>query len=248
MADVRSFKKPLLYALIISVIFGAILGIVFVLRDQWGWFEVRVMLTTVIIAVASLCGLACDLSKLPLGINVLPRAGLILTAISAGMLLFGIWTENNEKEFWKATITLCIFAVATVHVCLMSIARLVGRFRWVSFIGTQLVYGLAVMLTIVLVGEVDSESVWRFIAALSIVVAAITLVIPILYRIGRMEESKVALLMPTNQRNLASIDDEISRLQKQIDKLQKVRDLILHEGAAGESGRSLDFDASGNDE
>ena len=41
MTDVRSLKKPLLYALVVSVIFGAVLGIVFVLRNTWGWFEVR---------------------------------------------------------------------------------------------------------------------------------------------------------------------------------------------------------------
>ena len=180
MSEDLSLKKPLLYALIISVILGAILGIVLILRNTWGWFEVRVMLTTVIVAIASLCGLACDLSKLPFGVNLLPRAGMILTALSAAMLLLGMWSDINSEVFWKSAITLCTFAVATVHVCLLSIARLARRFRWVSFIGSQLVYGLAIMLTIVIVGEVESEGLWRFIAALSIVVAAITLVIPIL--------------------------------------------------------------------
>ena len=152
MTDVRSLKKPLLYALIISVIFGAILGIVFVLLNSWGWFEIRVMLTTIIVAGASLCGLACDLSKLPFGMNLLPRAGLILTGLAAAMLLLGIWPEIDSEPYWKTTITVCTFAIATVHVCLLSIARLVGRFRWVSFIGNELIYGLALMLTIVIVG------------------------------------------------------------------------------------------------
>ncbi len=234
MNDVRSLKKPLLYALIVSVIFGAILGIVLVLRNTWGWFEVRVMLTTGIIAAASLCGLACDLSKLPRGFNWLPRAGLLLTGLAAAILLLGMWSEIDSEAFWKTAITLCIFAVATVHVCLLSIARLVGRFRWVSFIGNQLIYGLAVMLTIVIVEEVDSEALWRFIAALSIVVAAITLVIPILHRIGRAEGNKVELLMPIDQRNIASIEQEIARLRQQIEKLEKVKAAIINEESESE--------------
>ena len=227
MSDDLSLKKPLLYALIISVILGAILGIVLILRNTWGWFEVRVMLTTVIVAIASLCGLACDLSKLPLGVNLLPRAGMILTALSAAMLLLGMWSDITSEAFWKSAITLCTFAVATVHVCLLSIARLARRFRWVSFIGSQLVYGLAIMLTIVIVGELESEGLWRFIAALSIVVAAITLVIPILHRISRMEGRDEDLLMPNDQRNVKSIDEEIARLREQIEKLQKIKAEII---------------------
>ena len=56
-------KRPLLYLAVGSVMVGAVLGIIVVLRNTWGWFEVRVILTTITIAVASLCGLACDLSS-----------------------------------------------------------------------------------------------------------------------------------------------------------------------------------------
>ena len=235
MTDVRTFKKPLLYALVISVIIGAILGIVLVLRNTWGWFEIRVMLTTAIIAGASLCGLACELSKLPFGVNLLPRAGLILTLISATLLLLGMWPEIDNEAYWKITVSFCIFAVATVHVCLLSIARLAGRFRWVTFIGNQLIYGLAVMLTIVLIGEIDSEGIWRFIAALSIVVGALTLVIPILHRIGRIDGSRRELLLPNDQRSVASIEEEISRLRRQIEKLQEVKDAIIGNDALSEA-------------
>ncbi len=138
-----------------------------------------------------------------------------------------MWPGIHDEGFWKMAVTFCIFAVATVHVCLISIARLVGRFRWVSFIGYQLIYGLALVLAVAMVGEISSEGMWRFIAALSIVVAAITLVIPILYRIGRMDGNKAELLMPTDQRNVASIDEEIARLGKRIQELQHIKAAII---------------------
>ncbi|TWU34332.1 hypothetical protein [Novipirellula artificiosorum] len=226
MSESPSFKKPLLYALIVSVIAGAILGIILVLRNTWGWFEVRVMLTTVIIAVSSLCGLACDLSKTPFGMNLLPRSGLVMTGIAAVMLLLGMWGDLQSELFWKSAIVICIAAVATVHVCLLSIAKLAGRFRWVYFIGTQIIFGLAALLSVIIFAEIDSEGVWRFVAAMSIVAAAISLVIPILHRISRMESRSDALLMPIDLRSVASIDEEIASMQKKIAHLQQLRNEI----------------------
>ena len=222
-----NLKRPLLYALIVSVMFGAALGIIVVLRNQWGWFEIRVILTTVIIAAASILGLACDLSKVPVGKNVLPNLGLALTGVSAVMLLIGMWAEVEEVWFWKTAIASSIFAVATIHVCLLSIAKLVSRFRWVFFVASQAVFGFATLLAVIILAELESEGLWRFVAVASIVVAALTLVIPILHRIGRMESKSTDLLMPLDQRNLASIDTEIASLQKQIAKLEKVRAKIV---------------------
>ncbi len=56
-------KRPLLYLLAGSVGLAVVLGIAIVLRNTWGWFEIRVILTTLTIAAASICGLACDISR-----------------------------------------------------------------------------------------------------------------------------------------------------------------------------------------
>lgn len=223
-------KKPLLYALVVSVILGALLGIVLVLRNQWGWLEVRVMLTTVIIAVASVCGLACDLSRTPAGLNLLPRSGLVLTAITALLLLAGVWGDINEEGFWKTTMVVTTFAVATVHLSLLSIAKLDGRFRWVYFIGCQVIYGLAILIASIILFEINSEPVFRFLAAHSIVVAAFSLVIPILHRIGRSEDRRGELLMPVEERNVESIDKQIAALEKQIVQLKRLREKLIAGG------------------
>ena len=221
--ETSNLKRPLLYALIVSVILGAVLGIFLVLRGKWGWFETRVILTTIVIAVSSLCGLACDLSKTPRGLNLLPKCGLALTGVSAVLNLIGMWLEFDEEPFWKVAASISIFAVATVHVCLLSIAKLVRRFQWVFFIAWQAVFGLAALLVVIIIAEIDSEELMRIVAALSIIVAAISLVIPMLYRIGRMESNRGDLLMPVDERTVASIDTEIARLHKQIAKLEKLR-------------------------
>src|SRR5262249_46369732 len=48
-------KKAFLYALIASVVLGALLGILTILSGRFGWLEVRVLLTTVTVAGASIC-------------------------------------------------------------------------------------------------------------------------------------------------------------------------------------------------
>ena len=78
--------------------FGAVLGIIIVLRDNWDWFEIRVILTTITVAVASLCGLACDLSRTPKGSNLLPYAGLCMTLIAAAMIIAGMWIDLSEAS------------------------------------------------------------------------------------------------------------------------------------------------------
>ncbi|TWT50808.1 hypothetical protein Pla22_35510 [Rubripirellula amarantea] len=226
MSNPSRLKKPLLYGLIGSVLIGAAVGILFVIRNTWTWFELRVVLTTVVIAGASLCGLACDLSRTPKGMNLMPKTGLSLVGLAAILLLGGLWIENDSELYWKTTICASILAVTTVHVCLLSIARLANRFRWVYVIGSQIIFGYAMLLCGVIIGEIDGPDIWRFIAALSIIVMAITLVIPILHRISKMEVGSGTLASPIEQRNMASIDEEIVRLQERILELERLKESL----------------------
>ncbi|MDB4368783.1 hypothetical protein N9Z58_01470 [bacterium] len=231
MDDSNNFKKPLLFALVISVAVGAVLGIGVVLLNNWGWYEVRVILTTLIIVIASLCGLACDLSKLPFGNNLLPRIGLCLTGITATLFLLGLWGVIESRIYWKSATCCLIVGFATVHICLLSIAKLVGRYRWVYTIGCQVILGLACILCVILIFEIESEEIFRPVAAISIVAAAITLLIPILHRLGKMNSKKQGLLMPVDARNVAVIDEQISQLEKRITTLRHLKSKIVEEDA-----------------
>ncbi len=228
MTSSSRFKQPLLYALIISILVGAILGIVLILRNTWGWFEVRVMLTTLVIAVGSLAGLACELSRRPVGGNLAAICGLSLTALSSLLWLFCIWGEPNDEWFWKSVATVSILALANVHVCLLSNARLASRFRWVYLVTVQLIFGLAFLFLVMLWGQHDSPALWRIVATLSILVAALTLIIPILHRIGRHDGVRTEQLTPPEEQNVAKIDAEIKKLETQLTQLRMLRMKLTH--------------------
>lgn len=222
-------KRVLLYSLIVSVILGAALGLFIVLRGEWSWYEVRIVLTTIVIAAGSILGLACDLSKVPCSANLLPRTGMLLTIIATILGLFGIWAESLidtfEEGYWKSTAITIAFAVATVHVCLLSIAKLAGGFRYVYYIATQVIFGVASLIAAMVLFELDGESFFRPLAALSIIAVALTLIIPLLHRISRSRHSASAydLATPLEERNLAAIDTEIASLRERIAKLEKLR-------------------------
>jgi len=135
------------------------------------------------------------------------------------MILVGMWADVDAEAYWKASATVAIFAVATVHVCLLGFARLAGRFRWGYFITCQIVYGLASLLAIMIIGEIDDDGAFRLLATVSIVDAALTLVIPLQHRISKTDTHRTSVLTALDDRNVAGIDGEIARLKRRISEL-----------------------------
>lgn len=220
----RQLKRPLIYTLIGSVIIGAFLGIVAVLRGVWGWYEVRVMLTAVTLVVACLAGLACELARTPRGANRLPQAGLLLTLVSAAFMLFRVWVEIDSLWYWKPTAILLTFTAATIHICLLSIAKLAAKFRVVYWVAFQVVMGLAGIITAIVIFEIDSEMIFRLVAVISIVAAALTLLIPLLHRLSRADlTDKTELLTAVEERNIDAIDQEIIKLKARLATLERLR-------------------------
>ena len=54
-----SMTRTALYVMIGSVVLSALLGIFAILSGDWGWYELRILLTTITISGASICILAC---------------------------------------------------------------------------------------------------------------------------------------------------------------------------------------------
>jgi hypothetical protein len=175
-------KRTLLCLLIGSVILGALFGIWVVIANTWKWWEVRVVLTTVTIAIASFGGLACELSRTKRRADFLPIIGMALSLIAAGLVLTVIWFEpwDTDIRFINWTISSTVFAIATVHVCLLSLMSLASRFRWVMFITILASYGLALLITLLILSSGDNSNLFRLITVVLIVVVALTLVIPLM--------------------------------------------------------------------
>ncbi len=219
----RQLRRILLYALIGSILFGAALGLAIILRDRWSWFEIRVMATATTIALASVCGLACDLARSSRRSNVIPLVGLTLTLAAAVMILIGIWPDIDAEAYWKTTGCIVAFAVAAVQVSLLSMARLARKFAWVYFLACQVSFATAAVVSVMIAGEIEARGGMQLLAALSIACAALSLIVPILHRLSKMDEPGEHLASPLGEGNLIAIDDEIDRLMQRIRHLEKIR-------------------------
>jgi hypothetical protein len=223
--DSRRLNKFLLRTFIVSIIAMAALGIAALSfpTDSW-WLEIKAFLTTAILTAASICGLACG-GCLQRGHRVLPTAGLILTPIAAVLLLLGMWMEFDSEFYWKLAIVVTIFAIACAHLSMLFMANLAGAYRWAYLAAYQLVFGLAALVTVGVIFEFfdSNDRFWRLTGGVSILVAAITLLIPVFHYMSR----ELVAATPAVEDPLFAVEEDIARTKKHLIELENKRRELL---------------------
>jgi hypothetical protein len=219
-AQTSSVKQAFLYALVVSVGLSAILGIMAILSNRFGWLEIRVLLTAVTIAGASICGLACGAYLATNRGQVLAGTGVALTLLAAVLIVAGIWMiDKTSDTYWQLAASASVFAVACAHLALLSLARLAEWFRWSLAAAYVVIFGVAALIVVAIIAEPRGDGMFRLLGVAVILDATITLLIPIFHRLSRPEfaeeSEKVALA------NQESIDAEIARLRERIAELER---------------------------
>ncbi|MHC4939315.1 MAG: hypothetical protein ACYTHK_10130 [Planctomycetota bacterium] len=197
-----NLKKPFLRALVGSVGLSAVMSIFAILAGDLGWFELRILLTSTTIAVASISGLACGACAAT-G-RLLPRAGIAVTVGAALMVIAGVWAEPDSEAYWKLAVCASVYAVACAHVSLLSTARLQDSHRWLLVAARVVIFATATLIGGMLVFEADGEGLFRLLGVGAVVAAALTVLIPILHRLSP-----------------ARIDAEIARLRERLARLEE---------------------------
>jgi hypothetical protein len=232
MDHAHELKRPLLYVLAASVVVAVVLSIAVVVQGEWRGFEVRVLMSTTTLAGACFCILACDVARTQRGYYSLPRAGMVLAAVAAGTILLAIWFPGRlflrVNLLWQSTVCIAIFAIATAHVCLLSVARVALRFRWAQILAYVAIFGLALLIACVFLQLLGTtRPVFSLIAALSILSAGLTVLLPILHRISKTDPTTPLPLGRDDETNIAAIDDEIVELKTRILKLEIQREELV---------------------
>lgn len=218
-----TLRRLFLYVHIVAVACSAFVGIGQILTGNDRDF--RILLTTVVIALASICGLGCGAALESKRARIFPICGITLTLLGAICLLVLIWGphHNNPPEwFLKLTAIACIYAVALSHIALLSIARLATRYTWAFLVGILAILAVATSISaLIVVDESPSEWGLRWIAVAAIIDAMMSVLIPIFHLLSRKEvHGKGQDTTPS----LAAIDDEIARLEQRLAALRKLRD------------------------
>ncbi|MFA6816569.1 MAG: hypothetical protein WCS73_09780 [Lentisphaeria bacterium] len=179
-------RKASLYSFIGFLVFSAILAIFSVISGSFSEFKIKVLITTSAIAVVSICSLCCSAYS-GRAENQLPSfGGIALAGISAAMLIFGIWAELGSEEYWKTTVVLCVFAIASAHLLALLAVRLRPTLLWLQIATTISILVFALFISGMIFWEMYDEGSFKIVAVLAILAALETLVIPILGRANRV--------------------------------------------------------------
>jgi hypothetical protein len=179
--------KLALRTLIASVVISAALGIAAILSGDGGWHEARILLTTATISGASICTLACaalwERRQTPA-----PLPGIALALSSAVLVIAGIWAEFDSEWYWKCTVAVVVFAIASAHLCLLSLAHLASGYRWALAVAAIAIFGLATIITWMVVAEEAGLGWLQLMGVTAIVVASMSILIPIFHRLSAAPE------------------------------------------------------------
>lgn len=216
-----NLKKFFLYLLIASVAFSSIVGIFVILFGNFGEFETKILLTTLAVTVTSILGLANGAYFETGRGRILPILGIFFSVVSAILWISLVWYGTAHNNFFaRLLLSINLFAAACSHVSLLSIARLDQKFMWSHFAVHASVWSLTAILlySIWRAFENITDFQTRIIGVLSIVIAALTIVTPILHRLsGQKTESE-------------EIDARIVELKAEILRLEMRREEIKMTG------------------
>jgi hypothetical protein len=99
----------------------------------------------------------------------------------------------------------------------------------VQWIAWQVVFGMFALISIAIVLELDGEEVFQTILVVAILDVALTLLIPLLHRLGRVDKRGEVLSTVIETRNLQLLEQEIAKLRTELQRLEKARQHLLDE-------------------
>ncbi len=208
-----NLKRLFLYVLIASVAVSALIGIGVLLFGNFGEFETRILMSTLIVTTVSVLGLACGACLEARRARIIPLAGIVFSVASGLLWMIMLWSsfEQRNATFIHSLMTVTILALACAHVSLLSLATLDRRFRW-SLIAVHIfVWSLAGLTIFVIWAHIDPSDnmIARVMGVLSIVIAALTVVTPVFHKLSSSGD------------DAARIDAEIERLRERIAELEE---------------------------
>ncbi len=227
-------RKFFLYLLVCSIALSALLGIWAIVSGEFGDIQARILLTTLTVVGTSILGLACGAflenprsQTSPL--KAVPLAGIFLAVLAALLSFWLIWAGTNLESEWmfKTFSVSLIFAFSLAQLSLLSLAKLANRFSWALTAAYVVILILDTIISVIIIFELSGNDsfVLRIIGVLSVIAAALTVMIPIFHRLSRTEFAEF------ESPDITAIDTEIARLQAQIARLEKQKEDILKEKA-----------------
>ena len=180
----RGLQRAALRALIASIVASAAMGVFALLVGEFEETQAKLLGTSLSVSGASVIAMACGFAWARGRLGPLPPVGIALGVAGFALVVAGMWPEVESEPYWKSTGTMLILAVAATHASVISPFGLARRSRWVLWAAYGLNAIFAALYIIAIWSEPDDDRYWRVTAAVAILLAAATIAIPVLRRLG----------------------------------------------------------------
>ena len=179
-----TLRKRMLWLFVACLALTAAIAIVVVLSGTWSLFVARVLSSSASISAASICGMSCA-AFIERGRQVAwGHAGVLLALATLIVAWAAIWTDSPGDAQIKLTMVMVVWTVAFAHAELLLLPKLAREHAWVQLAAVAAIAALALLLTYIVIDQRTGDAIGRVLATLSIFVALLTLVVPVLWRIG----------------------------------------------------------------
>lgn len=177
-------RKLLLKVFIGFLSLTAVAAIGSLLIGQFGETQMKVLVTAVSITAGSICAMSCAGFLERKGAKAVGYVGILAAGAAVLMVIVGLWGEINNEHYWKITATAIVIAVAFAHGCLLRLPNLAAGHRWLRPVSVILIALLGGQIITAFWGEIKEEGYYRAMAVLAVLVALVTLLIPISSKLG----------------------------------------------------------------
>ena len=160
------------------------MGVFALLVGEFGEAQGKLLVSSLSVSGAAIVAMACGFAWERGRLGLFPLLGIALGIAGFALLIVGVWTEADPRAYWRTTGTVLVLAVAGTHACVVSPFGLVGRFRWVFGAAYALNALVTALVTIAIWSEPEGSGYWRFLGTVAILLAATTIAIPVLRRLG----------------------------------------------------------------
>jgi hypothetical protein len=106
---------------------------------------------------------------------------------SSAVLLAVIWLPNPPQRLEWIAWTLVVVAVTVAYGCVVGLASLASRYRLVPRVAMGLALALGALVAVAIWGTGDGDWYGRTVGVVAVLLAAATLLVPVLHRASRAE-------------------------------------------------------------
>jgi hypothetical protein len=183
-------RKISLYSFGLFLAVSALFAIYTVVTGSFGAFEIRVLVTTTVIAAASICSLCCSAHIAATRQRWPGVTGIVLAGIAAVLAIYGAWIDPHGDTFWRTVAVFTVWAIAFAHALALLMVRLKARFNGLRLATAVTIGANALVFTTMIVTGYDDDAIFKLIAVLSILAALETLLVPMMAKISGREQSR----------------------------------------------------------